>query len=94
MPDLSQPALLPGGTAFGLISTDHTQRRPQTPPNGTICDRLDAHRISWKDYFVDVPATAVILDVSERNPLKMAPIAEFFVDCATGHLPSVSFVDS
>jgi phospholipase C len=80
------------GTAFGLISTDDTSVT-QKPPNGTVFGRLDAHKISWKDYFVDVPGTAVILDVVERNPLNMAPIAEFFVDCATGNLPSVSFVD-
>jgi hypothetical protein len=28
-----------------------------------------------------------------KNPLNMAPIAEFYADCAAGTLPSVSFVD-
>ncbi len=55
------------GTAFGLISTD-TSKVSQSPPNGTIFDRLNAHGISWKDYFVDVPGTAVILDVPQNNP--------------------------
>jgi phospholipase C len=40
------------GTAFGLISTD-TASITKSPPNGTIFDRLNAHRVSWKDYFVD-----------------------------------------
>jgi phospholipase C len=80
------------GTAFGLISTD-TGKISQFPPNGTIFERLNAHGIGWKDYFVDVPGAAVILPVVERNPLNMAPIAEFFVDCAAGTLPAVSFVD-
>jgi len=81
------------GTAFGLISTD-TASVSQKPPNGTVFDRLNAHGVSWKDYFVDVPATAVILDIVQRNLGNMAPIAAFFADCAAGTLPSVSFVDS
>ncbi len=80
------------GTAFGLISTD-TSSISKSPPNGTIFDRLNHYGVSWKDYFVDVPGTAVILDVVEKNLLKMAPIAEFFLDCAAGTLPAVSFVD-
>jgi phospholipase C len=80
------------GTAFGLISTD-TSKIAQNPPNGTIFDRLNAHKISWKDYFVDVPGTAVILDVVEKNLENMAPIAEFYLDCLAGTLPAVSFVD-
>jgi phospholipase C len=80
------------GTAFGLISTD-TSKVTQSPPNGTIFDRLDAHKISWKDYFVDVPGTAVIFDIPKHNPQNMAPISQFFADCASGNLPAVSFVD-
>jgi phospholipase C len=82
------------GTAFGLISTD-TKRTAQDPPppNGTIFDRLDAHGIGWKNYFVDVPGTAVIPSIVEKSPLNLAPIAEFYLDCATGALPPVSFVD-
>jgi phospholipase C len=80
------------GTAFGLISTD-TGRVTQSPPNGTIVDRLNAYGISWKDYFVDVPGTAVIFEIPQKNPLNMAPIAEFFSDCAAGTLPAVSWVD-
>ena len=47
------------GTAFGLISTD-TSKIFEDPPNGTIVDRLDAHGVTWRDYFTDVPATGVI----------------------------------
>jgi phospholipase C len=81
------------GTAFGLISTDNSSVT-QAAPNGTIVDRLNAHGITWKDYFVNVPATAVILPIVERNPQNMAPIADFFADCTSGNLPAVSFVDS
>ncbi len=81
------------GTAFGLISTD-TSKVTQSPPNGTIVDRLNHYGISWKDYFVDVPATGVIFEIPEKNPQNMAPIDQFFADCAAGTLPSVCWVDS
>src|SRR5205823_3894231 len=81
------------GTAFGLISTD-TSSVTEDPPNGTIFDRLDTHRISWRDYFTDVPATGVIFSIPEKHPANMAPIAQFYLDCAAGTLPAVSFVDS
>jgi phospholipase C len=81
------------GTAFGLISTD-TSSITKNPPNGTIFDRLNAHNISWRDYFTDVPATGVIESVPQNNPSHLAPIDQFYADCAVGNLPSVSFVDS
>ena len=81
------------GTAFGLISTDNSSVM-QSPPNGTIVDRLNRYGVSWKDYFVDVPATAVIFEIPKSNPQNMAPISEFFADCKAGTLPAVSFVDS
>jgi len=81
------------GTAFGLISTD-TSSITQNPPNGTIVDRLNAHNISWTDYFTDVPATGVIESVPQNNPTHLAHFSQFSVDCAAGTLPAVSFVDS
>jgi phospholipase C len=81
------------GTAFGLVSTDITSVT-ESPPNGTIVDRLNHYGISWKDYFVDVPATGVIEEIPQKNPQNMAPIAQFFSDCAAGTLPQVCWVDS
>jgi phospholipase C len=81
------------GTAFGLISTD-TSKITENPPNGTIFDRLNAHNISWTDYFTDVPATGVIESVPQNNPTHLANINQFYTDCAAGLLPAVSFVDS
>jgi phospholipase C len=80
-------------TAFGLISTD-TSKVFQDPPNGTIVDRLDAHGITWRDYFTDVPATGVIASIPEKHPANLAHVDQFYVDCAAGTLPQVSFVDS
>ncbi|HUE28986.1 MAG TPA: alkaline phosphatase family protein, partial [Solirubrobacteraceae bacterium] len=84
---------LMAGTAFGLISTD-TSSVTQNPPNGTIFDRLNAHNISWTDYFTDVPVTGVIESVPQNNPTHLASIDQFYLDCAAGNLPAVSFVDS
>ena len=84
---------LMAGTAFGCISTD-TSSITQKPPNGTIFDRLNAHKISWRNYFTDVPATGVIESVPQNNPTHLASIAQFSLDCASGNLPAVSFVDS
>jgi phospholipase C len=81
------------GTAFGLISTDLSSVT-QSPPNGTIVDRLNRYGITWADYFVDVPATGTIFEIPEKNPLNCKPIAEFFTDCAAGTLPAVSWVSS
>jgi hypothetical protein len=81
------------GTAFGLISTD-TSSITQNPPNGTIFDRLNAHGISWTDYFTDLPVTGVIESVPQNNPSHLASIDQFYLDCAAGNLPGVSFVDS
>jgi phospholipase C len=66
----------------------------QAPPNGTIFDRLSAHGVSWRDYYTDVPATAVIFPVVQKYPANHLPIAQFYADCAAGTLPAVSFVDS
>src|SRR3954453_20125953 len=81
------------GTAFGQISTD-TSMVFQDPPNGTIVDRLDAHGITWRDYFTDVPATGVIASIPEKHPQNLSPVAQFSAACAAGTLPAVSFVDS
>src|SRR3954452_25561745 len=80
-------------TAFGLISTD-TSRVFEDPPNGTIVDRLDAHGVTWRDYFTDVPATGVIASIPMEHPANLAPVDQFYADCAAGTLPAVSFVDS
>ncbi len=80
-------------TAFGLLTTD-TAQITENPPNGTIVDRLNAHNISWTDYFSDVPATGVIESIPQDNPTHLAPLAQFYNDCRTATLPAVSFVDS
>src|SRR5207302_3678943 len=63
------------------------------PPNGTIFDQLNAHGISWKDYFADLPTVGLFPYLVEDNPGKVVPVAEFFADAAAGTLPAYSLVD-
>jgi phospholipase C len=81
------------GTAYGNITTSIDTLTDPPPPNGTIFDRLDAQGISWRNYFSDVPMTAVIPSIIEGYPTNLAPISDFFDDCKNDKLPSVSFVD-
>ena len=84
---------LMAGTAYGNIATDVQSLGDPPPPNGTIFDRLHAHGISWRDYFTDIPYTAIIPSIVEKYPGNLATLDHFFDDCAKGTLPAVSFVD-
>ncbi len=84
---------LMAGTAYGNISTDTESLKDPPPPNGTLWDRLHAYGVSWKNYFTDLPSTAIISGTVEKYPSNLAPIAQFYADCAAGSLPSVSLVD-
>ena len=88
---------LQAGTAYGLTSTI-TSSVLESPPNGTIWDRLDDAGISWKNYYTEIPTTAIIFETIRKHlPLfhdNLAPIADFYQDCAAGSLPQVSMVDS
>jgi phospholipase C len=84
---------LMAGTAYGDISTDTESLEDPPPPNGTIFDRLHAYGISWRNYFTDLPQTAIIPSIIEKYPANLAQVSQFFADCAAGALPSVSFVD-
>jgi phospholipase C len=84
---------LMAGTAYGDISTDSASLEDPPPPNGTIFDRLHAYGITWRNYFTDLPQTAIIPSIVERYPANLSPLAQFRLDCATGALPAVSFVD-
>jgi phospholipase C len=84
---------LMAGTAYGDIATDAQSLTDPPPPNGTIFDRLHAHGISWRNYFTDLPYTAIIPSIIETYPAHLTLIDQFYADCAAGTLPSVSFVD-
>jgi phospholipase C len=84
---------LMAGTAYGNIATDVASLTDPPPPNGTIFDRLHAHRISWQNYFTDLPETAIIPSIIETYPTHLATLDDFYSDCRAGTLPAVSLVD-
>jgi phospholipase C len=84
---------LMAGTALGQVSDPFPGVNDPPPPNGTIFDRLNAHGITWKDYFADLPTTGLFPSIIKENPEKVQPVAEFFADAAAGTLPGFSLVD-
>jgi phospholipase C len=81
------------GTSDGLLSSSTSSFEMAAPANGTLMDVMTKYGVTWKDYFSDLPALAIIPQNLEKYPQNFASIAEFFADCAAGTLPQVSFVD-
>jgi phospholipase C len=72
------------------------------PANGTLFDRLDAHGISWKDYYsgflagTTLPGASTLLYPPlffKNNGTKIVPITQFFTDAAAGNLPGYCLVE-
>ncbi len=75
---------LMAATAYGDIATDNESLKDPPPPNGTIFDRLQTYGVSWRNYFTDLPQTAIIPSIVEKYPANLATIAQFYADCKTG----------
>jgi phospholipase C len=84
---------LMAGTAYGNITTSSSSITFTPPPNGTIFDRLNAYGLTWRNYYTDLPQTAIVPSIIQKYPANLSPIGHFFADCAAGSLPQVSFVD-
>jgi len=84
---------LMAGTAAGIVSTSGAALMAPLPPNGNIFDRLDAHGISWRNYYSDLPSVAILFAFAQQNEHKLQRIPQFFTDVAAGTLPAVSLVD-
>jgi len=84
---------LMAGTAAGIVSTSNASLLAPPPPNGNIFDRLDAHGITWRNYYTDLPSVAILLTYARANSNKLVPAGQFFTDAAAGTLPAVSLVD-
>jgi phospholipase C len=84
---------LMAGTAAGIISTDSAALSAPAPPNGNIFERLDAHRIPWRNYHSDIPSAAILLDYALAHTKNLVSIDEFYTDAASGNLPGFCIVD-
>ena len=64
------------GTAAG--HRQHERRRrciAPPPPNGTIFDRLDAHGITWRNYYTDLPGgRRDPVECATKNPNNLAKV--------------------
>jgi phospholipase C len=78
------------GTSDGVIDTSGVTFSVPAA-NGSIFDRLDAHGISWRNYYTDLPATAILPGLNGAG--KLVKIDQFYTDARTGNLPAVSLVD-
>jgi phospholipase C len=64
------------------------------PANGTIFDALDAHGISWRNYYVTTPSTLLFPATYFKNfGTKVLPMTQFFADAASGNLPGYTLLD-
>jgi phospholipase C len=80
-------------TSIGQVN-DTTPSLTDYPPNGTIYDQLDAHAITWKDYYTDLATTELYPPLYLKNlGTKVVPIAGFFTDAVAGSLPAYSLVE-
>ncbi|HVC68064.1 MAG TPA: alkaline phosphatase family protein [Acidimicrobiales bacterium] len=83
---------LMAGTSLGLLTDVFPAA---APPNGTVFQALDAHGISWKNYYSSLPSS-LIWSYQASLPgftSHLASNATFLSDAAAGMLPAVSMVD-
>jgi phospholipase C len=80
------------GTASGTVATDSaTFSIPAA--NGTIFDRLDAHKIDWAIYFQDLPSAAIVPGALNGRGNRLHSFGQFPGDVAAGRLPQFTFID-
>jgi phospholipase C len=80
------------GTSLGLVDDSLPLA---LPPNGTIFDQLNAHSISWREYYSSVPSLGVFLPLLGQKAFtqNLAHTSQFFADAAAGTLPAVCMVE-
>ena len=88
-------------TSIGQVN-DTLPSLSDYPAGGTLFDRLDAHDISWKDYFsgtlpgTNLPGASTLLFPPlffKNSGTKVVPVTQFFSDAAAGTLPNYSLVE-
>jgi phospholipase C len=82
------------GTASGTVATDATTFAVPAA-NGTIFDRLDAHGISYRIYYQNVPSWLIVPNILKPagRAARQHKFDEFLSDAKAGRLPQFSFID-
>ena len=78
------------GTANGLVINTLPSAEPAS---GSILEHLDAHGVSWLDYYSSTPTSDLFPNVVRSDHDKQLPIGRYFVDAAAGTLPFFSLVE-
>jgi phospholipase C len=83
------------GTSNGLVATNLEQTLHLPAPNGTIFDRLDQHRVSWRVYYEDAPSPLIVPGFAgtPKRAARLERFSQFYSDAAAGRLPSFTFLD-
>ena len=80
-------------TSLGMVNDDIVLV-DEYPKHGTIFDRLDHARVSWKNYYSSMSSTELYLPLFLRNVgRKVVKVKHFFTDAADGKLPAFSLVE-
>jgi phospholipase C len=82
---------LMAATSLGQVDDTFTN---DYPPNGTIFDKLNAARVSWRDYYTTLPTTLLYPKLYVKyHGTRILPVTQFFTDAATGKLPGFCYVE-
>ncbi len=84
---------LMAGTSLGQVAD--TLSVTAKPPNGTIFELLDAHGITWTNYYSSLPTIGIWTYLLEEPgiPSHLASFDRFLADAAAGTLPAFAIVD-
>ena len=85
---------LTAATSAGMVD-DVVSQVIAKPANGTIFDRLDAHHVSWRNYFHigSLPTIDVWFTDPPTHSANVVSVTQFFADAAAGNLPGFCIVD-
>ncbi len=81
------------GTSLGIIGDAPTYPDSLVPPNGTILDQLNAHGITWRDYFTSGLTIPTYLFEEPAGSSRLSPVEQFYADAASGNLPQFAVVE-
>jgi phospholipase C len=81
-----------GGTSLGMVNDDLNF---DEPPNGTIIEQLEAHGITWRNYFSSLPSVLVWTYLAKQpsTARNLVSIDQFFRDAQAGTLPGFAVID-
>jgi phospholipase C len=80
-------------TSAGMVD-DILPENAVPAPEGTIFDRLDDHKIPWRNYYSSFPPTCYVFPGEAiEGHSSIVKIDQFFADAKTGNLPAFAIID-